>query len=102
MILLLLWPSSGWWYEGGGIYRHVHLYATNLVHIAPDGVRTYSNVTGQISSGPKTTDGHRADSVFTAAVTIVNQDTSSPSITYRATLLDASGMRGSVRGAFWI
>lgn len=29
---------EGWWYEGGGIYRHVWLYKTDPVHVAPYGV----------------------------------------------------------------
>jgi beta-galactosidase len=29
---------EGWWYEGGGIYRHVWLNRAGTVHIAPDGV----------------------------------------------------------------
>ena len=33
-------PSKfeGWWYEGGGIYRHVWLTAVDRIHIEPDGV----------------------------------------------------------------
>jgi beta-galactosidase len=30
--------AEGWWYEGGGIYRHVWLVKTNVVHLAPQGV----------------------------------------------------------------
>lgn len=30
--------QEGWWYEGGGIYRHVWLNKANVVHIAPEGV----------------------------------------------------------------
>ena len=29
--------NEGWWYEGGGIYRHVWLNAAAPVHVAPDG-----------------------------------------------------------------
>ncbi len=29
---------EGWWYEGGGIYRHVWLHVADPLHIAPDGV----------------------------------------------------------------
>ncbi len=29
---------EGWWYEGGGIYRHVWLTKTDPVHVAPYGV----------------------------------------------------------------
>lgn len=31
-------PIEGWWYEGAGIYRHVHLIRASAVHIAGDGV----------------------------------------------------------------
>jgi beta-galactosidase len=29
---------EGWWYEGAGIYRHVHLVGAPPLHLAPDGV----------------------------------------------------------------
>jgi beta-galactosidase len=29
---------DGWWYEGGGIYRHVRMVIVDPVHIAPDGI----------------------------------------------------------------
>ena len=29
---------EGWWYEGGGIYRHARMVMLDPVHIAPDGV----------------------------------------------------------------
>ena len=29
---------QGWWYEGAGIYRHVHLYIKDSVHIAHNGL----------------------------------------------------------------
>ena len=31
-------PMEGWWYEGGGIYRHVWLLKRSAVHIVSDGV----------------------------------------------------------------
>ena len=34
--------QEGWWYEGGGIYRHVWLNKTAPLHIAPDGVSVTS------------------------------------------------------------
>lgn len=35
---------EGWWYEGGGIYRHVWLNAAPKVHIEPDSVIVRSTV----------------------------------------------------------
>jgi beta-galactosidase len=35
---------EGWWYEGGGIYRHVWLNIANPVHVAPWGVYATSEV----------------------------------------------------------
>lgn len=37
--------GSGWWYEGGGLYRHVHLVRADTVHIEQDGLFAYSNLT---------------------------------------------------------
>lgn len=36
--------GSGWWYEGGGIYRHVNLVKANYMHVAQDGLFAYANV----------------------------------------------------------
>lgn len=37
---------EGWFYEGAGIYRHVWLNQFNNLHIAKDGVFSYSKVSG--------------------------------------------------------
>lgn len=37
---------EGWFYEGAGIYRNVWLKKMNTVHIAQDGIFTYSKVNG--------------------------------------------------------
>ena len=37
---------EGWWYEGGGIYRHVYLTALNPVHVAHWGTYVISKVPG--------------------------------------------------------
>jgi len=39
---------EGWFYEGGGIYRHVRLIVTNRLHIASWGVFVNPSVTGAI------------------------------------------------------
>ena len=36
--------SEGWWYEGGGIYRHVWLNVADPLHVAPWGTFVASNV----------------------------------------------------------
>lgn len=36
---------DGWWYEGGGIYRHARLVIADSVHVVPDGVFARANVT---------------------------------------------------------
>jgi len=40
--------DEGWWYEGGGIYRHVWYHVANPVHIIPWGVYAPTYVTGPI------------------------------------------------------
>jgi hypothetical protein len=37
--------GSGWWYEGGGLYRHVSLVRASVLHIEQDGLFAYSNLT---------------------------------------------------------
>eukprot|EP01084_Bolivina_argentea_P271369 461727_1 len=37
--------NEGWWYEGGGVYRHVWLNVADPVHINPWGVYAGNNVT---------------------------------------------------------
>ncbi|KAL1520787.1 hypothetical protein AB1Y20_022351 [Prymnesium parvum] len=37
--------GSGWWYEGGGLYRHVSLVRAPRLHVAQDGLFAFSNVT---------------------------------------------------------
>ena len=42
--------GSGWWYEGGGLYRHNYLVAAGPVHATPDGVYGACSVTGNIKA----------------------------------------------------
>jgi beta-galactosidase len=43
--------NEGWWYEGGGIYRHVWLVKTAPLHVAHWGVYVTSDVHGDGASG---------------------------------------------------
>ncbi|HEY9155772.1 MAG TPA: glycoside hydrolase family 2 TIM barrel-domain containing protein, partial [Opitutaceae bacterium] len=60
---------DGWWYEGGGIYRHVRLIAVDPLHIAPDGVFVSCSV-----SNPG--DGSRADASINVQTEVANLRTS--------------------------
>jgi len=57
--------SEGWWYEGGGIYRHVWLNIANPLHVAPWGTFVASAVTGPDTNG-------NASAVLTITTTITN------------------------------
>jgi beta-galactosidase len=45
-------PSAfeGWWYEGGGIYRHVWLTSVQPFHIEPEGIWIVSKIVGNEAS----------------------------------------------------
>ncbi len=60
-------PTSdeGWWYEGGGIYRHVWLNIANPLHVAPWGTFVASTVTDPDTNG-------NAAAVLTITTTITN------------------------------
>lgn len=42
--------EEGWFYEGGGIYRHVWLHSSGELHAAPDGIRTASVIADDFRS----------------------------------------------------
>lgn len=75
---------EGWWYEGGGIYRHVRLVTVDPVHIAPDGIFVVPTV-----SDPG--DGEHADAVVTAYTEVTNTGSASASATVSSEILDADG-----------
>ena len=49
--------QEGWFYEGGGIYRHVSLTVADPLYIEPWGVYLPSAVTGTVTSGPLGAEG---------------------------------------------
>lgn len=42
---------SGWWYEGGGLYRHVRLERTDTIRLVPGGLFAYSNISQITADG---------------------------------------------------
>jgi beta-galactosidase len=75
---------DGWWYEGGGIYRHVRLVTVDSVHIAPDGVFVVPTV-----ADPG--DGIHADTTVVANTDLANNSANGVEVTVRSEILDASG-----------
>jgi beta-galactosidase len=67
---------DGWWYEGGGIYRHVRLVTVDPIHVSPDGVFVVPTV-----ADPG--DGVRAD----ATVSVQTDVTNSSAVTATAAVL---------------
>src|SRR5271170_7053530 len=43
---------EGWFYEGAGIYRHVWLFKSGPLFVAPDGIFVYSQFPGNVPEGP--------------------------------------------------
>ncbi len=70
--------NEGWWYEGGGIYRHVWVNVADPVHVAPDGVFARSSLSGG-SATVRVTSEVESDGAPTSDVTI------------RSTLVDPGG-----------
>ena len=89
---------SGWWYEGGGLYRHTYLVSADVVHLIPDG--TY--VSTSIISGIHVHDpndvskGKYADSVtINVSMEVINDDSQSQKRSYQLTILDSDGKQVS-------
>jgi beta-galactosidase len=75
---------DGWWYEGGGIYRHVRLVTLDPVHIAPNGVFV---APGVADLG----DGTNADALVTISTDMINESSQTITATVLSEILDASG-----------
>jgi beta-galactosidase len=70
---------EGWFYEGGGIYRHVHLIITGKLQIAPWGTFVISKVPGPIHYGSSAGDQAAAD--LTIQTTVHNDHPSGKQFT---------------------
>ena len=71
--------NEGWWYEGGGIYRHVWMIKTDLVSVDLWGA--YAKPVHQ-ENNEWTVDGE---------ITLRNDDDTAHHVTVRGTVLDADG-----------
>lgn len=70
---------QGWWYEGGGIYRHVWLTKADKVHVAPFGV---------FANPVKQDDENWITNIET---TVENENTTERTATVVSTLVDPDG-----------
>lgn len=96
--------GSGWWYEGGGIYRHNHLVSTSPVHLVVNGVYGAFEVKSNISFHDKSlhTSGMFAEAamLYVSAEVVNDQSSGSQSVEVRFTLFDQGGkMIGSTTTA---
>jgi beta-galactosidase len=73
---------EGWWYEGGGIYRHTRLVSVDPMHVSPWDVQVVSKV-----NDPR--DGLQADARLQTAVTIANDAAASDHATVLNEVIDA-------------
>jgi beta-galactosidase len=75
---------DGWWYEGGGIYRHVRLVTIDPVHVAPDGVFVMPTV-----ADPG--DAERADATVAVQTEVTNSSPAEAAAVVLSEILNARG-----------
>lgn len=75
---------EGWWYEGGGIYRHARLVSVAATHVAPWGVHVIARV-----RDPR--NGLQADARLEITTTIANDATEAARATVLSEVTDATG-----------
>ncbi len=84
---------EGWWYEGGGIYRHVWLNVAEKTHIAPWGVYVVSDVSN-VASNPsaklrlETTVANRAADTQSCQLLSIIRDPSGQEVARASTSVD--------------
>jgi len=76
---------EGWWYEGGGIYRHTRLISVAPTHVSPQGVHVVSNV-----SDPR--DGVQADARLQITTTVANDAAASDRAVLLSEVINADGV----------
>ena len=75
---------EGWWYDGGGIYRHVRMVTVDPVHIVPDGVFVSSIV-------PDPKDGRTAPADVVVKTTLRSFTGQEVAVTIINEVVDADG-----------
>ena len=84
--------GSGWWYEGGGIYRHNHLVATSPVHFVVNGIYGAFDVKSSIKSHQKVSGMYAESTMLYLSAEVVNdKSVGSTSVEVHFTLFDQSG-----------
>ena len=76
--------GSGWWYEGGGLYRHVTLVRASPVHVEQDGLFAHSDLTW----GP---DGSATSAAVHARVSLTNTANRSSAVCATVSVAAPSG-----------
>lgn len=75
--------AEGWWYEGGGIYRHAWLNVADPLHVAPLGTQVLTTVNDVTSNSPSAN--------VVVKTRVVNQGAHDETTTLVSTLLDPEG-----------
>jgi beta-galactosidase len=79
---------EGWWYEGGGIYRHVRLITTDPLQVAPWGTFVEAEATGPVTYS---IGGDEAAARLGIHTTIRNEQSARASFTLVSQVRDAAG-----------
>jgi len=77
--------SEGWWYEGGGIYRHVWLNVASPLHVAPWGTFVAAAVQGPDTDG-------NASATLTITTTLTNAAAAAQSCTLISQVVGPDGI----------
>lgn len=77
--------DEGWWYEGGGIYRHVWLTIASPLHVAPWGTHVTSAVQGPDADG-------NASATLTVLTSITNAGPQGQSFTLVSQAVGPDGL----------
>ncbi|HEY2083818.1 MAG TPA: beta-galactosidase GalA [Verrucomicrobiae bacterium] len=75
---------EGWWYEGGGIYRHTRLVSVASTHVAPCGVHVIAEL-----DDPR--DGVQADARLKITTTVANDAAAPSRARVLSEVIDAQG-----------